>query len=135
MEYTTNYHLPQWVETDHIMMGDFNEAMANIEEGLNRNAEAAETLPYQYGKITIPLSTPPSTTLLNFDFSPQCVVIGAGSTAILYQGGAVTVYTSVPYSSNNASVLALYLKGNVLTLGYISSTVTSDVVISYIALS
>ena len=42
MEYTTNYHLPQWVETDRIMMGDFNDAMASIEEGLNSNAQAAE---------------------------------------------------------------------------------------------
>jgi len=33
MEYTTNYHLPQWVETDRIQMEDFNEAMRNIETG------------------------------------------------------------------------------------------------------
>ena len=24
MNYTTNYHLPQWVETDRIQMEDFN---------------------------------------------------------------------------------------------------------------
>ena len=41
MNHTTNYHLPQWVETDRIMMGDFNDAMASIEEGLNSNAQAA----------------------------------------------------------------------------------------------
>ena len=35
MEYTTNYHLPQWVETDRIMMGDFNDAMASIDEGMD----------------------------------------------------------------------------------------------------
>ena len=34
MDYTTNYHLPQWVESDRIMMEDFNEAMAAIEKGL-----------------------------------------------------------------------------------------------------
>lgn len=34
MEYTKNYHLPQWVETDRIMMQDFNAAMADIESGL-----------------------------------------------------------------------------------------------------
>ena len=32
MDYTTNYHLPQWVESDRIMMEDFNEAMAAIEK-------------------------------------------------------------------------------------------------------
>ena len=31
MEYTANYHLPQWVESDRIMMEDFNEAMKNLD--------------------------------------------------------------------------------------------------------
>ena len=42
MEYTTNYHLPQWVETDRIMMGDFNEAMSSIDGGIAEAKEAAE---------------------------------------------------------------------------------------------
>lgn len=41
MEYTSNYHLPQWVETDRIMMGDFNQMCSDIEAGLNSNAQAA----------------------------------------------------------------------------------------------
>ena len=32
MNYTTNYHLPQWVEKDRILMDDFNEAMKKIDE-------------------------------------------------------------------------------------------------------
>ena len=31
MDYTTNYHLPQWVETDRVQMEDFNAAMAGID--------------------------------------------------------------------------------------------------------
>lgn len=34
MNYTENYHLPQWVKSDRILMEDFNGAMANIENGL-----------------------------------------------------------------------------------------------------
>ena len=34
MNYTENYQLPQWVETDRIMMEDFNEAMAKVESGI-----------------------------------------------------------------------------------------------------
>ena len=34
MNYTEKYHLPQWVETDRIMMKDFNSAMTSIERGL-----------------------------------------------------------------------------------------------------
>ena len=42
MEYTINYHLPQWVESDRIMMGDFNEAMSNLEGGITTAQEAAD---------------------------------------------------------------------------------------------
>ena len=41
MNYTTNYHLPQWVETDRIMMEDFNQMCEDIESGLTSNAQAA----------------------------------------------------------------------------------------------
>ena len=34
MNYTENYHLPQWEETDRIMRTDFNDAMANIDQGV-----------------------------------------------------------------------------------------------------
>ena len=30
MNYTTNYHLPQWVETDRIQMEDFNQMCADV---------------------------------------------------------------------------------------------------------
>lgn len=41
MDYTKHYHLPQWEKADRIMMEDFNRMCADIEDGLNRNAEAA----------------------------------------------------------------------------------------------
>ena len=50
MNYTTNYHLPQWVKDDRIMMEDFNDAMAGIDAGLTGagermdNAEAESQL-------------------------------------------------------------------------------------------
>lgn len=45
MDYTKNYRLPQWVDEDRIMRQDFNNAMANIENGLteNRTAHAGTT--------------------------------------------------------------------------------------------
>ena len=39
MEYTKNYHLPQWAEEDRIQMEDFNDAMASIESGLDSKAD------------------------------------------------------------------------------------------------
>ena len=43
MNYTTNYHLPQWVETDRILMGDFNDAMSGIDGGIAAAKAAADT--------------------------------------------------------------------------------------------
>lgn len=41
MNYTTTYHLPQWEETDRIMMEDFNQMCANMEKGLKENSSDA----------------------------------------------------------------------------------------------
>ena len=41
MNYTENYHLPQWEETDRIMRTDFNQMCADMEAGLEKNAQAA----------------------------------------------------------------------------------------------
>ena len=35
MNYTQNYQLPQWVETDRILMDDFNDMAEKIEDGLS----------------------------------------------------------------------------------------------------
>lgn len=43
MNYTTNYHLPQWVESDRILMEDFNEAMEDIDGGIAAAKTAADT--------------------------------------------------------------------------------------------
>lgn len=41
MNYTKNYHLPQWVKEDRIMMSDFNQMCADMEAGLNKTARDA----------------------------------------------------------------------------------------------
>ena len=41
MNYTTNYHLPQWVESDRILMEDFNEAMSGIDTALTGLEQSA----------------------------------------------------------------------------------------------
>ena len=43
MNYTTNYHLPQWVETDRIQMEDFNQMCAAIDQGIKGAQDTAET--------------------------------------------------------------------------------------------
>jgi len=41
MNYTTKFHLPQWIESDQIRMEDFNAAMAALESSLDSAREAA----------------------------------------------------------------------------------------------
>ena len=41
MQYTQNYHLPQWVKEDRIMMEDFNAMNSSIESGLTSTANTA----------------------------------------------------------------------------------------------
>ena len=77
MEYTINYHLPQWVESDRIMMGDFNEAMANIEEGMSNTATAAAELPYVVGTYTGDGTT--TDRVITLGFKPQFVIISGMS--------------------------------------------------------
>ena len=43
MNYTQNYHLPQWEKSDRVMMDDFNQMCAGIESGLTE-AKAAASL-------------------------------------------------------------------------------------------
>ena len=45
MNYTKNYHLPQWAETDRIMMEDFNWAFSDIDEGF-KTAQATAEMAY-----------------------------------------------------------------------------------------
>lgn len=40
MNYTTNHHLPQWAKEDRIMMEDFNQMCADIDEGIAKAQEA-----------------------------------------------------------------------------------------------
>ena len=39
MNYTTNYQLPQWVKEDRIMMEDFNDMAAKVDEALGEQGE------------------------------------------------------------------------------------------------
>ena len=43
MNYTKNYHLPQWIKEDRIMMEDFNAAMSSMESGMTRAEGKADT--------------------------------------------------------------------------------------------
>ena len=43
MDYTTIYHLPQWVESDRVQMEDFNQMCADIDQGIKSAQDTAST--------------------------------------------------------------------------------------------
>ena len=51
MDYTKNYHLPQWVKSDRIMMDDFNRMCVDLENGLTGNRQAANELSGQIQRV------------------------------------------------------------------------------------
>lgn len=93
MNYTQNYHLPQWVKEDRIMMEDFNAAMASMESGMTAstataNAAAAkadaakqsadtaytpDNKPYAMGTYVGTGGTPQA---IELGFMPSFIIIG-----------------------------------------------------------
>ena len=101
MNYTQHYQLPQWVETDRILMEDFNDMSLAIGAALDIHNCQIYTTSYvgtgQYGNGR--------NNLLTFPCPPRLVMVcggnpsafllipGAGPGALLYQGvGAVSAY-------------------------------------------
>ena len=98
MEYTKNYHLPQWKEDDRIMMRDFNQMCADMEKGLTEAKTTADEAqhsadeayrdsfkPYAAGTYT----GNSGTQEINVGFRPRFVLVsgddGAGSLTDHYQ--------------------------------------------------
>ena len=79
MNYTPNHHLPQWVKSDRIRMEDFNDAMANIESGLDQAAQQSEK----------PYTGNGGAQIVDVGFRPSFVIIN-GMQQSTTQGGAAS---------------------------------------------
>ena len=85
MNYTKNYYLPQWKEEDRIMMGDFNAAMANIENGLVKTdrdaAQAAQkTADNAYSRNKLPYTAGTymgngTSTTVELGYKPSFIIV------------------------------------------------------------
>ena len=132
MNYTTNYHLPQWVEEDRIMMGDFNEAMETIEEGLSEGF-SPDNRPYVSGDFSVPSDATSGTVVLTLDFQPHHILLTKGSTIAIRQGGSEMLYTSPVVSTASTQFVALQLSGKQVTFRTRGSGITGSVYVNYIA--
>ena len=113
MNYTTNYHLPQWVESDRIMMEDFNQMCADMEAGLSSNAQATAAA---------------QATAENAQSAAEAAQSSADAVADAYTPGnqpyAVGSYTG----TGDSVTITLGFKPSFLIIsGMISSTLYADV--------
>ena len=113
MNYTENYHLPQWEETDRIMRTDFNQMCENLEDGLLTVKEAADAayapgkLPYTVGSyvgngstITIELGFQPSFIII----TGQTITTGQDQIRFLLIAGPETLPRMVSFQDNGFQV-------------------------------
>ena len=102
MNYTTNYHLPQWVEEDRIMMEDFNAAMEEIETGLT----AANIPPLAVGTYT----GNGDKQTIELGFSPKFVIItaqrpGSNDTSFIAISGGSEATSTLVFSDTGFTVM------------------------------
>ena len=109
MNYTTNYHLPQWVEADRIMMEDFNTAMANIDEGIQL---AGRQECYTVGTNNKNVGD----TVYTFPDFPRLVLLIGGNSGICLIKAGGTGYMMDDYSYNNEYSVYFRLNGKELIL-------------------
>ena len=119
MNYTQNYQLPQWAETDRIMMEDFNDAFAKVEEhcGNCRIAAGSYVGTGEYGEAH-PCS-------LTFDFPPLILWLdvtnqfGSGAHMVWFRGqtaaeypGNVNADFTITWEGNTVSWYQTYSSGD-----------------------
>ena len=107
MNYTTNYHLPQWVESDRILMEDFNDAMESIEEGLTACTRSYHSV-NTYGKAN-------GETIFTFEKAPRfAILFSSGGSCTISSSG--TCYLMANYSYDSSDGVNLRLSGTELIL-------------------
>ena len=125
MNYTTNYHLPQWVESDRILMEDFNQAMADIDEGLSETY-TTQRKPAELKQITVAASHAAGTVLLTLDYMPTFAILSNYyGTEVLNSGSVGKLYFSS--LSTTANTIQFQLIGNQLKLHSRGDNTTSQV--------
>ena len=127
MDYTQNLHLPQWEADDRIMMDDFNEAFAKIDEGMSGGLKIATGSYIGNGLYG---AEHPNT--LNFDFAPKMVIVfedTSGNYYTIFLPGENHYHRSHSASNQFGYILVTSLNENRLsyygTTGYSGSNAVS----------
>ena len=109
MNYTGNYHLPQWVETDRVQMEDFNQMCADIDQGITEEREAREAADASLTTLVTQAQTTANTALsalpyvvghYTSDGEERHISVGFRPSAILFHG----TYQTGSNGGNNYSL-------------------------------
>ena len=122
---TENYELNQWVNTDYVLMSDFNSDNAKIDEALAGKANIS--CGSYVGSGTGGSSSPVS---LSFSFAPAVVIVtGPGgfggeeheSCVVFIRNNTAAGYTAAYNSAAKSVELACSWNGNALSFNSLSS--------------
>lgn len=127
MTRTENYQLPQWEANDPVRREDFNEAFKAIDEQFGKFLTPAGKAA-QCGTFTFGEDTEIGSTVLTFEFNPQCILLGAGTIHLVLSGSGGTINVSSSYSASFS------LSGNKLTIFSKDSRITSTYTVKYAAI-
>ena len=111
MNYTTNYHLPQWVETDRIQMEDFNQMCADIDQGIKDAQETANTAQGTATAAYCPTNKPYVVGTYTGTSSNMTITLGFKPSFLIISGRQ----TSYPTGASSMCTYELLTAGNVLT--------------------
>ena len=94
------------METDRIRMEDFNQAMADIDEGLTAGNTSDEQIRailassltpegkvMQSGRFTVQPSTAANTVMVTFDFAPQVVLVEIEAAMMILEKNSARIFS------------------------------------------
>jgi len=138
MKYTKNYHLPQWVEDDLILMDDFNKMNESIENGITEAKAVADTaqakaeqLPYVVGQYQGNAQS--EWNEVNVGFCPRFVLITAQTFA--QEADTSLMRFALLSKANSGSFGMLTGSGFAVRMlfSYLLPQVNAEITYSYIA--
>ena len=123
MNYTENYQLPQWVETDRVLMEDFNAANSTIDRILGEHTEVLASCGNCKVYFTSYTGNGSSSRTHTFPDPPLAVLISGPNIHLT----AVNPCTEVPSANSTQNVkLNTSWNGNYLTISYSGSYAGGD---------
>ena len=145
MNYTNNYHLPQWVETDRIQMEDFNQMCEDIDGGITAAKAAASTAQTTANAAYSPSNKPyvvgtyignGGDVTVTLGFKPSFLIISGETSNNANSVSYLGMYTAITCGNSQSSAITLTDTGftaKVLANNYVPHMSASGRKYDYIA--